>query len=232
MSVLGTSTPIVQLRSRAKLALAGLFGIGAIHLLAAGTSIWMLVLLSRAEAGRPVSADSLASLLRLAHQLDTAYWIAFAVCVVTFLIWFYRAFKNVEAMSTIMSGQGASAAIACWFIPFANLVLPYAIAKKIWIGSVHAEEANPEKGMWVVNAWWAAWIVSGLLAYALLRLGGTTDTSFDAVRALQYKAITINAFRALAAVFAGLVVTRITARQANVVAAARVVDAGSARTDA
>lgn len=211
----------VSLRKRAKIATAGLFAICAVHLIDAGASVQAVRILT---ADAPVDPDDIDALLRLARQLQVAYWIGLVAAAVTFMVWFHRAYKNLSAFGATLSGYDPSAAVWCWFIPFVNLVRPMTIAKEIWVGStpdsagIRSTISSP-----LISWWWATWLISGFLGTILLR--NTDVATIDEVLSLQYRAILVNGLRVTAAVLAMLVVKRITERQEQmIIASARVVE--------
>ncbi len=215
---------MVSLRGRAKLAHAGLFAIGTVHAVAVGVGIWGIKLVDRLREGGALSYAEADRWLTLENQIDVAYWVSTALAAVAFIVWFDRAYKNLPAFGPTLSSQGSGGAIACWFIPFVNLVRPYQIAKEIWIGSVRASDSHDAtRGVGLITAWWLTWMFSGVVAK--LALGGHTGefSSLDEIQGYQYRATAINAGMLAAAVLASLVVKRITDRQEEAIAGARIV---------
>ncbi|MET9296748.1 DUF4328 domain-containing protein [Streptomyces sp. NPDC003077] len=89
---------------------------------------------------------------------------------VVFIIWLHRVRTNAEIFAADMCSLGRGWAIGAWFVPIANLWLPYRVARESWDAST---QMGPD-GMWrnapkgVLNAWWTLWVVGGILS----RIGG------------------------------------------------------------
>ncbi|RMH42261.1 MAG: DUF4328 domain-containing protein [Deltaproteobacteria bacterium] len=210
---------VVPLHGRAKVAIGGLVLIGSVHAASAVAGGWLWLLIGDIKAGKSVSPEAVAALVRLADNVDTAYWGALAIAVVTFLAWFYRAYANLVALSPGPYTNRPAAAIFAWFIPLLHLAWPYAIAKDIWMRSERDPERDPCAGMGLLTAWWAAWVVSGILGMFVLSRP-SPEADLDAVAAQQMWAVIIDGLRIVAAILAVLVVRNLTRRQMAAVPAA------------
>lgn len=99
--------------------------------------------------------------------------------IVLFLMWFRRAYHNLHKAGEkgLTASEGWS--VGYWFIPVANLFMPFQIMNDIWnrtktYGSKNSEEFDPKiidetnqelnegEGMNIVSMWWACWIISSL----------------------------------------------------------------------
>lgn len=87
--------------------------------------------------------------------------------IITFIMWFRRAYYNLhQRVTTLSYGDGWAA--GAWFIPFVNLYLPFKIMKELYQKtekylSFNSEE--PYKGNLktnYVNLWWTLWIINSL----------------------------------------------------------------------
>lgn len=89
----------------------------------------------------------------------------FIATVVFFLIWEYRAFKNLSALKAENPEFSPGWAVGWWFIPFANLIKPFQAMRELW------NESEPEKdtetfisvsaGAPIFMAfWWGFWLLS------------------------------------------------------------------------
>jgi hypothetical protein len=120
---------------------------------------------------------------------------------VAWLMWQHRAHVNVRNAA---GGGGGSLSftlawgIGCWFVPFANLVLPYRAVAEL------ARESRPGPGPTgdrtgratpaVIPAWWAAWILASILGWisARMTIGDEAEDSLNMVRlALASDVVTI-----------------------------------------
>ena len=105
----------------------------------------------------------------------------FLVCgalVVAFLVWLYRAVRNVPALGNPKSGVEYSPgwAVGSFFVPFVNLVVPYRAVREVWEKSDPAVRtgddfmfAQPSSAPLVLG-WWLAWIASNVLSNIAWRL--------------------------------------------------------------
>ncbi|WNJ19028.1 DUF4328 domain-containing protein [Pontibacter sp. G13] len=101
--------------------------------------------------------------------LTNVYQLAFLVCGIIFLMWFSRAYQNLN----ILTGETDRAqgwAIGSWFIPLVNLWVPFRIMCEFFEKThrkltEHGAISNPPS-KWipgVVRGWWICWIVGGML---------------------------------------------------------------------
>ena len=170
---------------------------------------------------RAQDADDLAS---------AAGWslaIASLVTAIVFIMWFFRAAKNNEALGRQNPRFGPGWAIGGWFIPLANLVIPVLIAQDLWRGSdSSAPRGDPR---WriaprsaLVGWWWALWIFGfGVRAGAG---GGSTDDNrltLSEVQTSNRIALVGLIISVGAAILAILMVRKITERQEECLRAQR-----------
>ena len=143
------------------------------------------------------------------------------VILVLFIIWFWRAAKNNEALGRVGARLGPGWAIGGWFIPFANLVIPVLILQDLWRGAdPEVPRGDPgwraRRGSALIGWYWAIYLVS------FLRFGvGRTQahlafaSQLRGLRAHDVVGIIGMAFGIAAAVLAVFVVRGLTARQAD-----------------
>ena len=77
------------------------------------------------------------------------------------ITWLWRARRNLDAFPGVNPGMGAGWAIGGWFIPFANLVIPFKVMDNVTRASLWRRRIHP-----LVGYWWAAWILSGCVGGA------------------------------------------------------------------
>lgn len=167
-------------------------------------------LLERASFGIISLEEAEANDLR--HSVITGvYAVVRLATVVAFLMWVYRAYANVRAMSGRKVDASPAWAVVCWFIPVANLVMPYRVVAEIAEKS-SGPEHPPMKTL--VRGWWLAFVAVGVASW----FGNRAVRGDNAVEQL------INASRGdqltdllgiVAAVLAILVVRGIEQRQAS-----------------
>jgi hypothetical protein len=135
-----------------------------------------------------------------------------------FVLWFYRAYSNLSRLGISPLRYGKGWAIGAWFVPILNLFRPKVIADDIWRGSdvtLPVESRLPGKQAPLTFAvWWVTFILSGIASGVGLGLqhAATTLTTLktgSAVLLAGYLG------RAIAALFAAMVVYEITVRQSK-----------------
>jgi hypothetical protein len=97
------------------------------------------------------------------------YLIATIASVVTFIMWFRRAYFNLHQFrGDLLYGEGW--AVGCWFIPVLNLYMPYQIMKDLYtktntILSQNLITCNKRLPIKYVNWWWILWLILSFLGY-------------------------------------------------------------------
>lgn len=167
-------------------AAAGVCAVGAYEiLLLAGA---LLVFVSGSLAG--------ALVLSLFNLL---LYVVMALSGIPFIAWFHRAYKNLPLLG-ISPRFSSNWAIGCWFIPFANWVLPGMIGDEIWRAG-RPQASAPRAEDWnLARIWWGVYIGSGLLGMLLLfavRAAGSAR-GFAFVLALSAVMVVVSAVLAIA----------------------------------
>jgi len=159
---------------------------------------------------RAADADS------LVRGLDVGLALIVLAIVPCFIVWCFRAAKNQEALARRPERLGAGWAIAGWFIPLANLVIPVLVVQDLWRGSdARIERGDPRWRIadrsWLVGWWW------GLFLAALLTLRGAAidrrELDLAQARGTNLLAIVGMLCVAASAVLGILVVKRLDERQ-------------------
>jgi hypothetical protein len=134
--------------------------------------------------------------------------------VVCYLIWIYRSYSNLPAFGNPRHHLGYSAgwAVGFWFIPFANLVLPYRIVKEVWEKSTPFQRTllGADQPPHWFPAWWAFWLLSNFIGniYGRVALQGRADPTYVVVLGIASESTSI-----LASIFALIIVSDIGKRQ-------------------
>ena len=81
---------------------------------------------------------------------------------VVFIVWMWRAHKNLYAFPGVTPRMGAGWSIGGWFIPLANLVIPAIAMNEIARGSLPWKDRDPMRiGTYpLVVFWWVAMVIS------------------------------------------------------------------------
>jgi hypothetical protein len=191
-----------------------------VALLIAGAAVSLLTIPSHIldmyvpplQEGQELSDNALglvAALFTIVLALATiAVYIA---TVIAFLMWLYRANNNLAAFGEPREYY-AGWAVGSFFVPFANLVVPYRAVKEVWKKS---DPAAQDSMSYVVSppgffpAWWGFWIASNVAnnVYFRMTLAGA-PTEGTAIVGIVSEILSI-----AAAWFAILVVREIDRRQ-------------------
>lgn len=94
-------------------------------------------------------------------------FVPYILLFVFFILWMRRAYHNLHQAGTVGLRYTEGWAVAGWFIPFANLFIPFRIVKEIWnetqqtFYKVPIEEIDEDVS---VNYWWSSYMISGIIA--------------------------------------------------------------------
>jgi hypothetical protein len=94
--------------------------------------------------------------------LGVIYMVALVAAGVLVIIWLWRARKNLDAFPGAPRGMRAGWAIGGWFIPFANLVIPFRVTATVARASLWRSKTPP-----LVGWWWAMWILGSCVSTRL-----------------------------------------------------------------
>lgn len=149
-------------------------------------ALWTLVLLSITAVIALVDLAFWARHIGVLHQLNQGlaeisdaessegpafgFW-AFTVLMffptwIAWLLWQYRAHANLNALGAANLSYTPGWAVGWWFIPFANVVLPYLTVRELWKASDPGAGATDWKrrgGAGIVGFWWAGRLITQVL---------------------------------------------------------------------
>lgn len=98
----------------------------------------------------------------LYSKVGSLSFLAFVVSAILFLIWQYRAMRNDAALEGSVQTDQIKA-VAVWFVPFANLLLPFKVVQEIWESS--RKLAHIRRPSNLLTAWWAASVIGFLVSW-------------------------------------------------------------------
>jgi hypothetical protein len=91
---------------------------------------------------------------------------------IVFFCWVYRANANARQLGAVGMASSPGWAVGCFFIPIANLWMPYQAIKEIWQASAApADWQNRRRGA-ILPWWWLFFLLSsiaGQVAFVILR---------------------------------------------------------------
>ena len=87
------------------------------------------------------------------------------LCAALFITWFFQTRRRTELLAPNWFRKGPGWAIGAWFVPVANLWLPYRIASDMWnaCALLPTEGKSHRLPMWPVNLWWGLFVGTTLL---------------------------------------------------------------------
>jgi len=143
---------------------------------------------------------------------------AYIACIVAFLIWYGRAYRNLERLGSDGLRFGKRWAIAYWFIPIGNLFRPKQVMNDIWRASdpelpvpAHHWQGNGVPALF--HWWWALWLLSSFVTNGLTR--GSLDTAETAEEAVATatRFVVVDVIDVIPAVLLILIIRATTRRQ-------------------
>lgn len=102
-------------------------------------------------------------------------FVATIASIVTFILWFRRAYYNI-GLKTGKMRYGDGWAAGAWFIPILNLFVPYRIMKELYEKTdqylvVNSREPYTERLKTdYVNGWWTLWIIRFFTSYISFKI--------------------------------------------------------------
>ncbi|MFJ3980085.1 DUF4328 domain-containing protein [Streptomyces sp. NPDC090021] len=186
----------------------------AVHLFSAGVGVyeqaWMQGFPGNThfddlELGLSPALTILAGLLQLLTLLPT---------VVVFIVWFHRVRTNGGIFRPGAFTLGPGWAIGAWFIPVANLFLPYRIARETWRASTQRGPDGSDRTApaALLTSWWVLWVVSAIVGRVFSGIYAGADTVDELLEAGRL-GIVADLATMIAGVLAVLFVRRLTAMQ-------------------
>jgi hypothetical protein len=139
--------------------------------------------------------------------------IIYFATVVLFVMWLHRSYSNLRAFDP--SGPldySPGWAAGSFFIPFANLIIPYRAIREVWQKSAPPDDlvfAAPKPPVYF-PVWWLFWLLASIAGNISMR--ASFNDSMDPATATM-TSITASALAIVAAFFAYLVVDSIDKRQ-------------------
>jgi hypothetical protein len=177
-----------------------------------------LGLLTDVRGGERVSLEELTTSddrVMTVGLLQTGTYIA---CAIAFLIWYARAYGNLERLGARGEFRSRRWAIISWFVPFVKYVVPKRVMNVIWRASdpdlpAVATYWESRRVPALIHWWWAMWIVSTFVTNMLLRDSLDSAQTPDELVSTATRYVVIDIIDIVPAVLAILVVRATTNRQ-------------------
>lgn len=124
----------------------------------------------------------------LAVALAVVQIVVSITTVVVFLMWLYRAHENLATFGIPRNQMQYSSAwaVGSWFVPLANLIIPYRAIKELWQKSVpnYVTMFSTLSPPGFFPVWWGFWITSNIANQIYFRLSWREETATDAVEVM------------------------------------------------
>jgi hypothetical protein len=145
-------------------------------------------------------------------------FLLFIATVVAFLMWLHEAYVNLASLGTFKPEYTPGWAVGWFFVPFANLVMPYKVVDELWVKSdpmlKEPVEESWQKGgsSSLVGWWWGFWIISNIANRAANRLSSDAETADQLFTAAKVE-IVADALTIIAGILVIMVIRGIDKRQ-------------------
>jgi len=139
--------------------------------------------------------------------------IIYLTTVVCFAAWLYRAYGNLRVLNPSRpTNYTATMAVGSFFIPFANLIIPYRAVRELWQKSGPPDEGllSEPSAPATFPIWWLFWLLASFAGNIAMR--ASFDESVPVSNATAISMVS-SVLYIVAAVFAYLVVDAIDKRQ-------------------
>ncbi|MBN8650283.1 MAG: DUF4328 domain-containing protein [Cytophagales bacterium] len=158
---------------RAKNAILLIWIVLALEILAILSGYLLYDLIQTAINGGEISEESANSNDLREQVIAILYLIAYVISVVTFILWFRRAYFNLHLKVKHLSHPEGWAA-GSWFVPFTNLYRPYKIMKELYqeTKALLVKKEIFFKGDLATSTlgwWWAFWLLNSFAGQIVFR---------------------------------------------------------------
>jgi hypothetical protein len=96
-------------------------------------------------------------------------FLAFIASAIVSGMWIYRAASNAQAVTPDPERITPGWSVGWFFVPFANLVMPYRAVRQSWNGLHGNGDLNAGMPGWAL-LWWLCWLLGNSLSTAALRI--------------------------------------------------------------
>ena len=143
------------------------------------------------------------------------FWLvqlAVYVCTaIVFFVWLYRANANARALGADDMMAGPGMAIGWYFVPLANLAMPFVAMRELWKASTRPKDWQAVPSPATIPLWWTCWLIAGFTGIISFRM--SAEFAKEASEAAQVLAMASELFEIGAALLLAQIVRGIQALQ-------------------
>ena len=189
----------------------------ALHIVVAvvsiGSGLAEIELLQRMERGESITVEAATANDVRQGLVAFVYLATYLALAVAFLMWIYRATKNLAVIHPSEQLISPGWSVGWWFIPIAHLWKPYQAMTAIWTGS----DPNSSPAPRIMLIWWVVWLLSNLIGNMVLRgtLSNFGDLAIEEFIGLGWLGVVSSALSTVGAVLLFYLVRRIGINQAE-----------------
>jgi len=165
---------------RARIAILLIWIVGALDLVSIVSGFFQYQLLEDASSGMIVTTERASANDLREGVISVVYLIAFTISIITFILWFRRAYYNLhQKFEYLQHSEGWAA--GCWFVPIVSLYRPYQIMKELYtitkeVLTEKGIEVNQSLGKYSLGAWWTFWIINNIIGQIVFRYTPNADS--------------------------------------------------------
>jgi hypothetical protein len=184
-----------------------LWSTGVVALLAAGAEFWRYALLVESREGA-LGAATVAASDAFVTSAGTIAPILGALAGLLLVLWSVRASRAAADLAGVQPSRSARGVVFGWLVPGVNLAVPGSMFAELEHAALRLPPDRRPRPPRLLLAWWAAWVVGGLLAVVVLVWGLRTGVQARADGVLLHGLLDLVA--AVTAGLTALLVSRLT----------------------
>lgn len=112
--------------------------------------------------------------------------LAFIAAAIATLVWIYRANAKAHRLGAKDMMVRPGWAVAWFFIPLANLVMPFMAMRELWKASANPGDWQIERTPITLPLWWACWLISGIAGTVAFRLTLEAEAAAEGTQLLYF----------------------------------------------
>lgn len=143
---------------------------------------YLLMFYDRFDGGGFVSDTEVTIASILETYSGLLYLLAYGISGVTFIMWFRRAYYNLNQLTYNNLEHSDGWAAGCWFVPFINLYRPYKMMKEMYVKTdsflyeSDSLEYKKKLNTSYLSVWWTLWIISSFISNFSFRYSLDAET--------------------------------------------------------